>query len=220
MCFDATASISSGIAIGAVGVATMPLVREPRERPFAALVFVFGVHQLLEGAVWLRLDAGDPATIHDPAVAAWLLIAWTILPVWVPLAAARFEPDAMRRRAMQGLALLGGVVGVLLFARAWGASTAVTIDHHHLVYGTPLNPWLLGVPYVAATCGALLLSSHRFVRLFGVALAASMLVTLVVAAVAFSSVWCFFAAVMSVGLFSHYRFERAGGAQRIDLISS
>ena len=170
MCFDATASISSGLAIGAVGVATMPLVREPRERPFAALVFVFGVHQLLEGMVWLRLDDGHSATIHDPAVAAWLLIAWTLLPVWVPLAVARFEPDAARRRAMHGLAVLGGLVGVGLFVVGWSNSTAVTIDQHHLVYSLGLSPWIAGVPYVAATCGALLLSSHRFVRRFGGAL--------------------------------------------------
>ena len=220
MCFDATASITSGVAIGALGAATLPLVREPRERPFAALGLVFGVHQLLEGAVWLRLDDGRTATIHDPAVAAWLLIAWTILPVWVPLAVARFEPDPSRRRVMQGLAVLGGVVGVWLFATGWAGPTTVTIDQHHLVYGLGVSPWLMGVPYVAATCGALLLSSHRFVRLFGVALFASLAVTLVVAAVAFSSVWCFFAAVMSVGLFFHYRLKRAGGAQRIDLISS
>ena len=220
MCFDATASISSGLVIGAVGVATMPLVRERRERPFAALGFVFGVHQLLEGMVWLRLDAGHSATIHDPAVAAWLLIAWTILPMWVPLSVARFEPDAARRRAMQGLAVVGGFVGVGLFAVGWSNSTAVTIDQHHLVYSLGLNPWIAGVPYVAATCGALLLSSHRFVRRFGGALVVSLALTLVVAAVAFSSVWCFFAAVLSVGLYVHYRFERAGGAEEIDLLSS
>jgi hypothetical protein len=220
MCFDATASITSGVAIGAIGAATLPLVREPRERPFAALGFVFGVHQLLEGMVWLRLDAGDPATIHDPAVAAWLLIAWAILPLWVPLSVARFEPDRARRRAVQALAVLGGAVGIWLFAAGWAGQTTVTVDHHHLVYGVGVNPWLVGVLYVAATCGSLLLSSHRFVKLFGLALVGSMALTLAVAAVAFSSVWCFFAAVMSVGLFFHYRLERAGGTPRVDLISS
>jgi hypothetical protein len=121
---------------------------------------------------------------------------------------------------MQGLAVVGGVVGVWLFATGWSNSTAVTIDQHHLVYGLGVSPWIAGVPYVAATCGALLLSTHRFVRRFGAALFASLTLTLAVAAVAFSSVWCFFAAVLSVGLYVHYRLERAGGAQRVDLLSS
>ena len=81
----------------------------------------------------------------------------------------------------------------------------VAIRGHHLQYLLPLHPgWLLSVPYVVATCGATLASSHRFVVAFGALLTAAMLVTLVVDATAFSSVWCFFAAVLSGGLFLHY----------------
>jgi hypothetical protein len=220
MCFSATASFTSGLAVGALGVATLPLVADRRERPFAALGVVFGIHQLLEGAVWLHLDAGDPTSIHDPAAAAWLLIAWTVLPVWVPLAVARFEPDRIRRRAMYGLAAIGAVVGVWLFAAGLAGSTTVTVDEHHLVYTLAAGLGVLAVPYVLATCGSMLLSTHRFVVMFGVALVTSMAATLVVAAVAFSSVWCFFAAVLSIGLYIHYRLERASGVHRTDLLTS
>jgi hypothetical protein len=64
------------------------------------------------------------------------------------------------------------------------------IPHHH-------DPIAVAV-YAVATCLAPLLSSHRMVQLFGVILISSMLVAAVVYFYWFASVWCFFAAILSV----------------------
>lgn len=86
MCFSATASFTSGVVVGGIGLATLPMVRQRRELAFAALPVVFGVHQLLEGVIWTQLDHEPTGTaIRSPAVIAWLLIAWTLFPILVPV---------------------------------------------------------------------------------------------------------------------------------------
>ena len=99
MCFSATASFTAGLVVGGLGAATLPLVANPRERAFAALPLIFGVHQVLEGVVWMQVEDAGAVAIRTPAVAVWLFVAWLVLPVFVPLAGAGFEPDAQRQRA-------------------------------------------------------------------------------------------------------------------------
>jgi hypothetical protein len=209
MCFSATASFTAAVVVGGVGAATLPLVRDRRELLFAGLPLVFGVHQFLEGVIWQQMDASGDAVVRSPTVIAWLCIAWLILPVWVPISVSLFEADPGRRAWMLRLAALGALIGTYLFVSSFLLSATVTVNQNHLQYQLPLHPgWLLALPYLAATCLPLLLSSRRFVNYFGVGIVVSMSVSAAVAAKQFSSVWCFFAAVLSVGLFVHYVLER------------
>jgi hypothetical protein len=209
VCYSADASFTSGVAIGALGLATLPLVSDRRQLLFAGLPVLFCVHQLLEGVIWQQIDAAGGAAVRTPAVEAWLLISWLVLPVLIPLAVRMFEPDERRRRWMLGLAGLGLATGGLLAVESIREATAAIASGHHLDYAVAIAPaWVLGVPYVAATCLPLLVSSHRFVVRFGGALLISLVITLVVDAQAFTSVWCFFAALLSVALFVHYARER------------
>jgi Family of unknown function (DUF6629) len=210
MCFSESASVAGGLAVGGLGIATLPLVRERKQMMFAALPLVFGVHQLLEGAVWDQLDASGQAAIRTPAVEAWLLIAWLVLPVWVPIAVLLCEPDEGRRRWLLVLVVVGSGIGAYLAFESVAAQTTVSAADNHLHYALPMqHGWVLGLPYVAATCGALLLSSHRFVVTFGGALFVTMGAAAVLYASGFSSVWCFFAALLSGMVFVHYAGARA-----------
>jgi hypothetical protein len=218
MCFSAPASYLSGVALLGVGAMTLPLVRDRRQLLFAALPMGFGVHQVLEGAIWQEVDRSGSAPMQSPAVVAWLLFAWLLLPVWLPMSVRQFEPDPRRRRWMLALAGLGAVIGTYLFASSLVLTDAVGADHNHLRYQLPFHPgWLLAVPYVAATCLPLLIASHRFVNRFGWALVVSMAVTAAVASWAFSSVWCFFAALLSVGLYLHYARSPSAEVAQPDL---
>ena len=118
MCFSATASFVSGGLLLATGAATVPFVRRPRELPLALLGLGFAGHQLVEGVIWGQVEAAAPHHVRTPAVGLWLLFAWVLLPVWVPAAVALVEPDPRRRRALTGLAAVGGTVSVVLGAVA------------------------------------------------------------------------------------------------------
>ena len=148
---------------------------------------------MLEGVIWLQANAADGAPVPTPAVELWLLIAWTLLPVTIPLAVRAFEPDHRRQQAMSALARVASAPGI-------PGHLVDGVGHHRRRRATPpcvLRPfagWLLVIPYGAATCLPMVLSSQGFVRFVGVAIAASMAVTILVDARAFSSIWCFFAA--------------------------
>lgn len=65
------------------------------------------------------------------------------------------------------------------------------INHHSIAYRNPMtgSGWI-AAGYVIATCGALLASSHRVVRWFGVANIIGLAVVMIVKGYAFTSVWC------------------------------
>ena len=208
MCFSAAASFSSAVVIGGIGGATLPLVSDRRQLAFAGLPIVFCAHQLLEGTVWLQVNGADGAPVRTPAVELWLLIAWTLLPVMIPLAVRAFEPDHRRRQVMLALAVVGLGTGASLGIWSMMWATTVVADQHHLVYTVPFLGWLVVIPYGAATCLPMLASTHRFVCLFGMGIASSMAATIAVDGRAFTSIWCFFAATLSVTLYVHYARAR------------
>lgn len=67
------------------------------------------------------------------------------------------------------------------------------------------NFWVSAL-YILATCGALLLSTHRVVRAYGLLNVIVLTIVHLVRNYAFASVWCFYAALMSVMIF--WQFSR------------
>ena len=67
------------------------------------------------------------------------------------------------------------------------------------------------VLYLAATCVSCFFSSHGFVRLFGVLALAAFITAYLVHRSAMVSIWCFFAAILSLLIYLHLRFRERGG---------
>jgi len=65
MCFSAPASFLAGTALLAVGAVTVSKASARAEVPFAAIPVLFGVQQLIEGALWVALgaDAAPAGTV-------------------------------------------------------------------------------------------------------------------------------------------------------------
>ena len=59
MCFSETASFLAGTGLSVLGVATLRATQRRSEIPFAAIPLMFGLQQMVEGALWLsfRFDA-------------------------------------------------------------------------------------------------------------------------------------------------------------------
>ncbi len=73
---------------------------------------------------------------------------------------------------------------------------------HSLVYTNAASETLWsGAVYAVVTCGGLLLSSHRVVRWFGVLNVVGLGGTLLAKGYAVTSVWCAYAALVSVVLY-------------------
>lgn len=207
MCFSATANFVAAGGIAAVGVATLRHVQQPRAVLFATMPIFFALHQFTEGFVWLGLDHMIPQEAEGHVVFLFILYAQGILPLLMPLATLLIEPPGRRRHIIAGLTALGAAeCAYIVYALIAYPSTA-SAEHHSIHYDNPLTAtaWIAAI-YVVVTCGALIASTHEVVRWFGWLNLAGVVVTLIAASYAFTSVWCLYAAVISVVLY--WQFSR------------
>lgn len=201
MCFSASASFAASGLTSIAGVAAVTGARQPAHRLLAGMPLFFALQQLAEGVLWLASSGRMDAAWQTPATYMFLLAARVLWPAWVPLMVRAVDEDPGRRRALSVLLALGVLEG-LLGAYAL-AAFPVTADlaGHHVRYGIEA-PVLFRVPvdllYYLVTVPPLLLSGHRGLRVIGVAMIAALVVSRLVYQEYFVSVWCFFAALISV----------------------
>lgn len=205
MCFSATASFTAGAVLLGIGAATMRQVSRPAEVPYAMIPALFGIQQLVEGGLWLTLPDKAPhlSVVLTHAYSFFSHVFW---PIFVPIAVLMIEPDRQRRRIMAVIAAAGAAAGLYLLY-FWGMDpTTSKVVGGHMLYVSPhffIGPIL--ALYILGTCAASLVSSHVTVKWFGVAAAASLAAAYAFYAFWFISVWCFFAAVLSVTVFLYFR---------------
>lgn len=206
MCFSPTASFIASGVLATIGVATLRHVREPRTLLFASVPLLFAFHQFSEGMVWLGLDGHFGADVAKRAGYVFMVYAQGILPFLMPAAVALLEPPGRRRGLIWGLAALGAVVCAWDLYGLIVLPSRVFVDHASIAYRNPMTGNLyISLVYILATCGSLLASSHKVVRWYGVLNAVGLTVVELVREYAFASVWCFYAASLSVMLYWQFR---------------
>ncbi|WSY14195.1 hypothetical protein OG928_22025 [Embleya sp. NBC_00896] len=191
-----------GGVITAVGVASVASVRRINDLPMALLPVVLGAHQLIESVVWKGEQGAVSAGTADLAREAWAVLAFPLLPAFVPLAvlAAQWPLERGRERVRTTfLVLLGLVVcGALTHAVASGPVNAEICGNTvRYSVGIPAAPWLIA-GYLVATLGSLLLARDRLLRVLGLVCAVGAAVTMRLWFRSFASTWCAVAAVASV----------------------
>jgi hypothetical protein len=210
MCFSASADFTSSAVLGVAGIATLREVKDRRELLLAAIPCLFALHEFIEGFVWLGLDGTLSAQVAHNAGAAFVLYAQGILPFLLPLAVFLIEPTMRQRRRMMGFVILGGLLSLYL---AWGLIAyplTISDQSHSVVYVNVItNTTLVAVLYVIATCGSLFFSGFRPLVMLGWFNLTGLLVVMVVKRYAFTSVWCAYAAVVSVVIYFFFRRSRA-----------
>lgn len=179
----------------------------PQWLPFAAYPLAFGIQQAFEGVVWLGMTAGADATVAI-ASRGFLFFSHFFWLIWVPFSVWMIEPSPMRRRIAAILTAVGFLYGLTVFVPSFliGDWLKIEIINRSLEYKTTLiydgyvNRFTLRLIYAAIVVSALFLCSDPRIRIFGAMVAASLAVTYAFFAYAFISVWCFFAAILSIYL--------------------
>jgi hypothetical protein len=204
MCFSAQASFAGGAMITAIGVAALTKVKKPAQVPFGIIPLIFGLQQCSEGVLWLTLKSGRPGPLQDTGTYIFLITALAIWPVFVPLSVWLLEPAKNRRRILTGLMAAGGIVSIFYIYCLIFYNVHPEIQSFHIQYvndypGTVV--WIVFILYLAATILPLFVSSVKRMRVFGVLIAVSCLVTGIFFVQYLTSVWCFFAACISIAIY-------------------
>lgn len=209
MCFSATASFTSSAIIGVIGIATLSRTRYPREWLFASIPLLFAFHQFAEGAVWLGLMHGAELGSVDGWGFVYMLYAQGLLTLLIPLSVWLIEPERKRRLMVLPFLVLGAALTLYMLWALVNYHTDIYVEGHSVVYRNPASSHLwIAIAYVVATCGALFLSGYRYIMLLGAVNLIGVLLTIWFKQYAFTSVWCAYAAVVSVLVYFHFSRRR------------
>ena len=205
MCFSATASFTAGAALLGVGAVTISRARRRAELPFALIPAFFGVQQLIEGALWLTFPDKAPHA-NSALTYAYSFFSHVFWPIYVPIAVLLLEPERWRWKALTFIAFAGVAVGLYLLYFLVTEPVVSEVVGRHISYVSP-HFYVAAVVslYVLATCVSSFVSSCNTIRWFGVATFVALLAAYAFYAFWFISVWCFFAAVLSVIVLVHFR---------------
>jgi hypothetical protein len=179
-------------------------VHKPSQIALASIPAFFAFQQFAEGALWLTIGQPGHATSENIFTHIFLAMAQVVWPVLVPISALLLEHNRTRKRILSALLMLGVAIG--LYYSYWLIAVPVhaEIIGNHVVYqDTALNSWGLAtiILYLTATIAPLFVSSVKRVYLLAIVMTISFIVSALFYIRCLTSVWCFFAAVISFAVF-------------------
>lgn len=208
MCFSATASFVAGATLSAAGVVTVRKAKKSNEIPLAVIPLLFGLQQLTEGLVWLSLTK-NLTLLHIVATQVYVLFSHVLWPILVPIAIGLVEKISWRKKVIAILGAIGLGVGLYNLYFVTFLPINSEIAHHSINYilSLPQNSFIM-ILYVIVTCFSCLLSSHRLLRILGILAAVSLVIAYYFYTVTLASVWCFFAAILSLIIFLFFKQKK------------
>jgi len=204
MCFSAEASFAGGVIISAIGVAVVTKVHKPSQLLFASIPLFFGLQQFTEGVLWLTIPNPEYDGIQRIATHLFLILADVLWPTIIPLSVLLMESNARKRKIMWYLLIAGITVSVYYSCCLLFLNVTPQIMGYHIMYNSDF-PKTIAIPafalYLIATITPLFISSIQRTHMMGILMFFSCLVTAIFFTQYLTSVWCFFAALISAVIY-------------------
>jgi Family of unknown function (DUF6629) len=201
MCFSATASFTSAALIGGVGIASLKKAKSRSLLLLTLIPFLFALQQASEGVVWLSME-GIVAYIPygDTAKSIFLLFAFTIWPIWIPLSFYLAEEEKTRKGLLLLVLAAGLILAVFnLFKGAPQNIDVMQLDRSLRYLGELPDESYLYIPIVVLPA---FITSLRRAWLFGLLILVAAIGVDYLYEKVFVSVWCFLAAIISLSLYA------------------
>lgn len=205
MCFSAAASFTSGAILLVVGVVTLSKVQHKKELPLAVIPLLFGIQQIIEGFVWVSL-INQNQTCTAVSSYGFLFFAFILWPTFIPLVAGQGERSKTRKKIFT-LFKIGGLSASLYFLYFLINNPLITFVNQNSIAYYLSSPYqfIIAGAYVFFTCGSLLFSHKNILKIFGAVSTVAVAITYLSYQYAFTSVWCFFSAILSIIIYWHFR---------------
>ena len=209
MCFSAQASFGAAAILTIIGIVALKKTFSKKRYeaiPFASVPMLFAMQQFVEGIVWIAATHPEYQHYLKPAAYGFLFFAFFLWPIWIPFSLYHVERNAMRKNLLAIALGIGATVSTGLAYLAWlyGISSSISCSHVAYAINLPSVPhWWALACYLFATITPFFISTKRKAWFFGMLVIASVAATLWFYSVCFTSVWCFFAALLSVAIFCY-----------------
>jgi len=206
MCFGPVASFTAAGILTAIGSAVLKNVRARKEIFLALFPLLFAVQQFTEGWLWLLLRSGKSGVLQQGLTFTFLIFAYVIWPVLCPVSVYAIEYNHRRRRLLLLLIFMGICTSSYLLFFIFKNSIQAVALTCQIRYETHLSrAYLFTGVYMVATILPYFLSSHRAILIFGIPNLIFCIIAYFFYNFAFTSVWCFFAAIISVSFYFFLR---------------
>jgi len=200
MCFSPEASFAGGIIISTIGIATVKKVHKPSQLVFASIPLFFGIQQIAEGFLWLTFPYPEYETIQKISTYTFLVMAQVLWPLIIPGSVLLMEENKTKKKVLKTLLLLGLSLALYYSFCLLLYNVSPQIMDYHIQYKTDF-PRSLRIPvfvaYLIVTITPLFVSTVKKTHLLGLLMFLSCLVTALFFRQYLTSVWCFFAALIS-----------------------
>lgn len=201
MCFSATASFGSAAVLLIIGGVCIKNSETGPQRLLSSIPLMLSVQQFLEGIVWMSLLNPEYSEWGKSATYGFLIFAQIVWPFFIPFSIMMLEKEPKRKKILLFLTILGSVQALFLGYGMLMYSVSSEILHSHIRYDLdfpPANRWFGGVLYIIATGVSPFISSIKRLRFVGIIVLSSYLFTSILYAQNVISVWCYFAALISI----------------------
>lgn len=196
-------------AIGLIGIFTLRQLSTPNEVLFASLPLLFALHQFTEGFVWLGVGGYIEARALELASGIFIYYAQGLLPFIIPLSIYLIEKDSNRKKLLAILSTLGLFLAIYTMYGFYQSPSSVEVVNNTLYYS---HPWTENIYdasiYILTTCGSLMLSTSISVQIFGLLNFIGLVIIFLLRPYGFTSLWCFYAAVISTLLYFYFSERR------------
>jgi hypothetical protein len=200
MCFSTEASFTTALILGLTGYASLKNISSRSQFFLAAIPLLFAIQQLAEGFVWIQLNQQlEPNAFFVSAHYIFLAFAFLLWPIWIPLSLAMVEKIKWRRSLIYLNLACGIVLSLINLSYALKQHVSVQIVHHSLQYLGDVPSQTLLYPFIVLL--PCFLSSMKNMWVFGILVALGYIVADYFYTMSFVSVWCFFAAIVSLAIY-------------------
>lgn len=212
MCFSATASFTATAFLIPTGIYACKLAiqKDSRYLPFALTPCLFGIQQGLEGIEWLSLTHHQ-ANLAQFAALGFLFFSHWLWLTWMGFSVLMMTEQIKIKTIILGITVLGFLSGasiylpILFSPERFSATVTHGSINYQILYDQTFPGVLSHLIYLLIVVGPLWLSPSLELKIFGGGLTLALIATYGFYNYAFVSVWCFFAAILSVGIVSILR---------------
>ncbi|MBK7888458.1 MAG: hypothetical protein IPJ86_14630 [Bacteroidetes bacterium] len=204
MCFSSTASFIAGSVLAVAGAASLRVIHHTDQRPLAMIPFIFSIQQFLEGFLWMAHTNHSYSDWEMPFTYSFLFFAQVIWPFWVPFAFYKEEQNSNHKKILKGLLYAGCLSSLyLLFCLLrFPVHSNVISGHMQYTLSFPEYPSLfIQFVYFIATVMPPFIASKKKRSAIGSLLFISFAVTFLFFPDYLISVWCYFAALISITVY-------------------
>lgn len=209
MCFSASASFSVSAILIPTSIYCLSEARKRDEGylAIANLPLFFGIQQAFEGLVWLNIISENTVATTNFAL-CFLFFSHFLWLFWIPFSTFSLEEDPLLKNILKLVTTTGFIYGSLLYFPLLSHENwlQIKVIHHSIYYMThyfftSMTPnYFSFYIYASIIILPLIISSRKTINLLGVLITLAALISYFYFHYAFTSVWCFMAALVSMYL--------------------